>query len=74
MLESIFLALWTSWKRWTECSETCGDGYRTDIRHCQLNISSKVVPYSFCPGLAIKEEDCLGADCRELTLEYRVLG
>lgn len=53
---------WSCWTDWTECSVSCGIGYKQRSRQCVV-VNNKGVEGSGCEGSALAQEPCEMPTC-----------
>ncbi|CAD6215680.1 GSCOCG00000493001-RA-CDS [Cotesia congregata] len=60
---------WSCWTDWSECSVSCGVGFRTRTRECLVDASSAAsgsVALSGCEGISVMRETCEMPSCASL--------
>ena len=65
---SLVDGMWTEWSKFTECSVTCGGGYKTRNRSCD----NPAPQYGgkICAGDQINRENCSMIHCPSEQTEY----
>ena len=63
-LNDNFLALWSEWTLFGNCSKTCGRGIKTRTRACKQGVTD--VAKSNCEGdIDTEDSDCNTENCRK---------
>ena len=64
---SFTTGMWSDWKTWSECSETCG-GNQTRTRTCEY--PNPTQPGSPCPGNSSEQQSCEGCPGNDTDMSF----